>query len=182
VVAVSTPCNASPATFTPASATAFVVRPVLPHDLVDLLLRRGLGRFGVVDQQQVLHGGAPRLGFRLRAICLALPETTERPSHGEPTFFIRDKKVFVSYADHHHDDRLGFWRHAPAGAQQAVVEADPERYFVPPYVRGRGWIGVYLDVPGVDWDEIAELVEDAYRMVAPKRLITELDRSRAGRR
>jgi len=116
---------------------------------------------------------------RLRALCLALPETTERLSHGEPTFFVRGKKVFVTFADHHHDDRLGFWCHAPAGAQQAVVEADPERYFVPPYVGGRGWIGVRLDVEGVDWDEIAELVEDAYRMVAPKSLIAALDTSRA---
>ncbi|MQA13403.1 MAG: MmcQ/YjbR family DNA-binding protein [Pseudonocardiaceae bacterium] len=112
---------------------------------------------------------------RLRAICLALPETTERLSHGEPTFFVRDRKVFVSYADHHHDDRLGFWCHAPAGAQQALVAADPDRFFVPPYVGHRGWLGVRLDVEGVDWQEIAELVEDAYRMVAPKKLIAELD-------
>lgn len=112
---------------------------------------------------------------RLREICLALPETTERLSHGEPTFFVRDKKVFVTYADRHHDDRLGFWCHAPAGAQQAAVAADPRRFFVPPYVGGRGWLGVYLDVDGVDWAEIAELVEDAYRMVAPKTLLARLD-------
>ncbi|MPZ64152.1 MAG: MmcQ/YjbR family DNA-binding protein [Pseudonocardiaceae bacterium] len=112
---------------------------------------------------------------QLRAICLALPETTERPSHGEPTFFVRDRKVFVSYSDHHHDDRLGFWCAAPAGAQQALVSSDPERFFVPPYVGHRGWLGVRLDVAGVDWVEIAELVEDAYRMVAPKKLVAELD-------
>lgn len=111
---------------------------------------------------------------RLRSICLALPETTERLSHGEPTFFVRYRKVFVTYADHHHDDRLGFWCSAPAGAQQALVESDPERFFVPPYVGHRGWIGVRLDVEGVDWDEIAELVEDAYRMVAPQRLVADL--------
>ena len=117
---------------------------------------------------------------RLRSICLALPETTERLSHGEPTFFVRDRKVFVTYADHHHDDRLGFWCAAPAGAQQAFVESDPERFFVPPYVGHRGWLGVRLDVEGVDWDEIAELVEDAYRVVAPKRLVAELDARRTG--
>ncbi len=116
---------------------------------------------------------------RLRRICLALPETTERLSHGEPTFFVRGKKVFVSYADRHHDDRLGFWCHAPQGAQQAVVQSDPQRYFVPPYVGGRGWIGVYLDVDGVDWDEITELVEDAYRMVAPRALLARLDHERS---
>ena len=111
----------------------------------------------------------------LRKICLALPETTERLSHGEPTWFVRGKKTFVTYADHHHDDRLGFWCAAPPGAQQAIVASDPERFFVPPYVGGRGWVGVYLDVP-VDWDEIAEIVEDAYRMIAPKKLVENLDR------
>ena len=115
---------------------------------------------------------------RLRRLCLALPETTERLSHGEPTWFVRDKRTFVMYADHHHDDRLGFWCAAPALAQGALVEADPERFFVPPYVGHRGWIGVYLDVP-VDWDEIADLVEDAYRRVAPKRLVAALDEARA---
>src|SRR3954447_21168037 len=111
---------------------------------------------------------------RLRRICLALPETTERPSHGEPTWFVRGKKTFVTYADHHHDDRLGFWCAAPPGAQHALVAEDPERFFVPPYVGGRGWLGVRLDVP-TDWTVIAELVEDAYRMIAPRRLVAELD-------
>ena len=111
---------------------------------------------------------------RLRRICLALPEVTERLSHGEPTWFVRDRKVFVTYADHHHDDRLGFWCAAPRGAQEALVGSDPTRYFRPPYVGGRGWLGVYLDVD-VDWAEIAELVTEAYRMVAPKRLVSVLD-------
>lgn len=111
---------------------------------------------------------------RLRALCLALPETTERLSHGEPTWFVRDKKTFVMYADHHHDDRLGFWCAAPAGAQEALVGSDPQRYFHAPYVGHRGWLGVYLDVP-VDWAEIAEIVTDAYRCVAPKSLIARLD-------
>jgi hypothetical protein len=111
---------------------------------------------------------------RLRAICLALPEATERMSHGEPTWFVRDKKVFVSYADHHHDDRLGFWCAAPEGAQASLVAAEPELFFRPPYVGGRGWLGVYLDVE-VDWERIAEIVEDAYRMIAPKRLLAQLD-------
>ncbi len=110
----------------------------------------------------------------LRRICLALPETTERLSHGEPTWFVRGKKTFVSYADHHHDDRVAFWCAAPPGAQRAMVSSDPRRFFVPPYVGGRGWLGVYLDVP-VDWDEITEIVEDAYRMVAPKKLVDLLD-------
>jgi hypothetical protein len=110
----------------------------------------------------------------LRRLCLALPETTERVSHGEPTWFVRDKKTFVTFADHHHNDRLGFWCAAPPGVQEALVGEAPERFFRPPYVGHRGWLGVYLDVP-VDWAEIAEIVEDAYRMIAPKRLVTGLD-------
>lgn len=110
----------------------------------------------------------------LRRLCMALPEVTERPSHGEPAWFVRDKKLFVTLADHHHDDRLGFWCAAPAGAQEAFVATDPERYFRPPYVGGRGWLGVYLDVP-VDWSDVAEHVADAYRQVAPRKLIAKLD-------
>ncbi|MEA2602480.1 MAG: hypothetical protein QOF89_3472 [Acidobacteriota bacterium] len=110
----------------------------------------------------------------LRSLCLALPETTERISHGEPTWFVRGKKTFVMYSNHHHDDRLAFVCAAPDGAQEMRVGTEPERFFRPPYVGHRGWLGVYLDVP-VDWDEIADIVVDAYRQVAPKRLVAELD-------
>src|SRR4051812_39861355 len=101
---------------------------------------------------------------RLRALCLALPETTERLSHGEPTWFVRGKKTFVMFADHHHDDgRLAFWCAAPPGAQEELVEAEPDRFFRPPYVGHRGWLGVRLDVVPVDWDEIREIVAAAFR-------------------
>jgi hypothetical protein len=113
---------------------------------------------------------------RLRQLCLALPETTERLSHGEPTWFVRYRNVFVMYANHHHDDRLAFWCAAPAGAQRVLVATEPERFFRPPYVGHRGWLGVWLDVP-VDWAEIADFVTDAYRMIAPKRLQAALDAS-----
>ena len=103
----------------------------------------------------------------LRRICLALPGVEERLSHGEPTWFVR-KKTFVMYADHHHDDRLAFWCAAPAGLQAALVESDPLRFFRPPYVGVRGWLGVYLDVP-VDWAEIEDIVADAYHQIAPAR-------------
>ena len=106
---------------------------------------------------------------RVRALCLALPEVTEKVSHGEPTWFVR--RSFLMYADHHHDDRLAFWCAAPPGAQEEMVAAAPERFFRPPYVGGRGWLGVYLDVEGVDWEEIGEIVTDAYRQVAPKKLL-----------
>jgi hypothetical protein len=78
------------------------------------------------------------------------------------------------FADHHHDDRLAFWCAAPAGAQEELVAADPQRFFRPPYVGGRGWLGVYLDVD-VDWAEVGEIVTDAYREVAPRKLVAELD-------
>jgi hypothetical protein len=110
---------------------------------------------------------------RLRAICTSLPEVTEKLSHGEPTWFVR--KSFVMFADHHHDDRLAFWCAAPPGAQEELAATDPERFFRPPYVGGRGWLGVYLDAPGLDWEEIGEIVTDAYRQVAPKRLVARLD-------
>ncbi|MBE1586333.1 MmcQ/YjbR family DNA-binding protein [Nonomuraea angiospora] len=110
---------------------------------------------------------------RLRALCLALPEVTERPSHGEPTWFVRGKKTFVMFADHHHDDRLAFWCAAPPGAQGELVAEDPERFFRPPYVGHRGWLGVYLDVE-VDWAEVTEIVADAYRQIAPKSLIARM--------
>jgi hypothetical protein len=113
---------------------------------------------------------------RLRAICLAFPEVTERPSHGAPTWFARDKSSFVTlWLDGHHDNTFPhLWCAAPPGAQEALVAAEPGMFFRPPYVGGRGWLGVRLD-GAVDWGEIAELCEDAYRAVAPKRLVAQLD-------
>lgn len=112
---------------------------------------------------------------RLRELCLALPEATERLSHGEPAWFVRDKRMFVTTSDHHHDDRLAFWCAAPYGETETLVGTDPRRFFVPPYVGHRGWLGVYLDVDGVDWTEIRDIVTDAYRCVAPKKLLAELE-------
>lgn len=110
---------------------------------------------------------------QVRRICLALPEATERVSHGEAAWFVRNR-TFVMYADHHHDDRLAIWCHAPDGFQRALVTAAPDRFFVPAYVGHRGWVGVRLDVE-LDWEEVATIVEGAYRMVAPKRLVAEVD-------
>jgi hypothetical protein len=112
----------------------------------------------------------------LRAICLALPEVTERPSHGAPTFFVQDKKSFVTLwaSGHHDDDFPHLWCAGLPGAQAELVASSPGRFFRPPYVGGRGWVGVRLDA-GLDWAEIAELCQDAYRAVAPARLVTLLD-------
>ena len=111
---------------------------------------------------------------RLRELCLALPEVTERPSHGEPAFFVRDKTLFVTLDDHHGAAHLGFWCAAAPGAQEAHLADAPDRYYRPPYVGHRGWLGVRIDREP-DWTEVAELVRDAYRQVAPKVLRAQLD-------
>lgn len=110
---------------------------------------------------------------RIRELCLSLPETSERLSHGAPTFFIREKKTFVMYLDDHHGDgRLAIWCAAPEGAQEMLTDAVPEHYFMPPYVGHRGWIGVRLD-RDIEWNEVAGAVEDAYLTVAPKKLLEQ---------
>ena len=120
-----------------------------------------------------------RVVERLRQICLELPETTERLSHGAPTFFVRGKRAFLMVLDDHHGDgRFAVWCAAADGVQQMLVEADPDRFFVPPYVGHRGWLGVRLD-RGLDWDELAGIAEDAYGRVAPAKLVREAS-GRAG--
>jgi len=107
----------------------------------------------------------------VRKICLGLPETSERPSHGAPSFFVGEKKCFVMLLDNHHDDgRFAIWCAAPPGNQELLVQADPDRFFRPPYVGHRGWLGVMLD-GNVDWEEVAGIVEDAFATVAPKKLL-----------
>jgi hypothetical protein len=114
---------------------------------------------------------------RVRRLCLALPEATERTSHGSPAFFA-NKQFLHLWTDGHHEDRFAhLWCAAPPGAQEGLVAADPERYFRPPYVGGRGWIGVRLDRPIGD-EELAGLIEDAYCAVAPARLIRALEADR----
>jgi hypothetical protein len=112
-----------------------------------------------------------RILERIRELCLALPETSERLSHGSPTFFIRERRSFLTVlTDFHGDGRFALWCAAPDGLQRTLVDAEPERFFVPPYVGHRGWIGVRLD-RGLHWDELAGIVEDAYAEVAPKKLV-----------
>ncbi len=108
---------------------------------------------------------------RIRAICLALPETSERLSHGQPTFFVRDKRSFLVVLDNFHDDgRFAIWCAAVDGVQEMLVEADPVRFFRPPYVGHRGWLGLRLD-RGIHWEELAGIIEDAYAEVAPPKLV-----------
>ncbi len=104
---------------------------------------------------------------KLRTICLALPEAVEGEGVGSPSFKVRDK-IFAMH--HPHQGRSSMWCKAPSGLQGVLVENEPERFFVPPYVGKNGWVGVWLDVE-LDWSQIRDLVEDSYRMTAPKRLI-----------
>jgi hypothetical protein len=105
---------------------------------------------------------------RLRAVRETLSETSERPSHGAPSFFYREKRCFLMFMDNHHGDgRVAIWCAAPEGAQELLVAADPEKFFRPPYVGHRGWLGVMLH-GDVNWDEIAGIVEDAYLTVAER--------------
>ena len=112
----------------------------------------------------------------LREICLALPEVTERPSHGTPTWFVRDKTTFVQiWLDGHHGNTFPhLWCAAPAGMQEELVDTDPVVFFRPPYVGHRGWVGVRLD-RGLPWDEVDDLCREAYRTVAPAALVRRMD-------
>lgn len=108
---------------------------------------------------------------RVRAICLAFPEATEGGGVGNPSFRVREK-IFAM--QHGLDGRRSVWCKAPPGAQQVLVGSDPERFFRPPYVGQHGWIGFWIDAEQ-NWDEIAGLIEESYRMTAPKRLVRLLD-------
>ena len=103
---------------------------------------------------------------RLRRLCLALPEAAEKETWGDPTFRVRDRIFAMAKRG---DGRVSVWCKAPPGAQAVLVGAAPERFFAPPYVGAKGWVGMRLD-RGPDWEEVALLVGRSYRLVAPKRL------------
>jgi predicted DNA-binding protein (MmcQ/YjbR family) len=109
----------------------------------------------------------------LRKICLALPEANEQVfgGHTTPTWRVRDKIFAMQSGD---DGGMSVWCKAPPGAQAVLVGSDPDRFFSPPYVGPKGWIGIRLDGK-VDWDLVSDLVRDSYRMTAPKRLTAQLD-------
>ena len=116
-----------------------------------------------------------RLLQRLRTICMALPEANEKLSHGEPTWFAGKGKVFAMLDNHHHGSaHLSVWLPQPLGAQEALIDADPGRFFRPPYVGPSGWVGVILDTKP-DWGMVANLVREAYLHVATRKLKALLD-------
>jgi hypothetical protein len=111
---------------------------------------------------------------RLRTILEAWPETREKISHGAPTWW-GGRKTFATFADNHHGDgRVAVWVKSSFLEQELRVEADPETFFVPPYVGPSGWVGMRLD-RDPDWEAVEQLLEEGYRMVAPKRAIKALD-------
>ena len=108
---------------------------------------------------------------RLRGVCLAFPEAVESGGVGDPSFKVRNK-IFAM--QHGMDGRPSLWVKAPDGVQDMLVRAVPERFFRPPYVGHHGWVGLWLDGE-LDWDELADLVDESYRMTAPKRLSAQLE-------
>jgi hypothetical protein len=128
---------------------------------------------GVTPDQRPTREGESATEI-VREICMDLPLVVERLSHGEASWFINDKKNFVAMSDHHHDDRVSVTFAASAGVQESLIEEDAERYFRPPYVGVRGWVGAYLD--GHDerseaqWDRLGDLIVDAWLLVAPPKI------------
>jgi hypothetical protein len=107
---------------------------------------------------------------RVRRICSTLPETTERLSHGEPTFFVQDK-IFVMFADNHHNDgHIAVWLPVPSGLQTTLMETAPETFFKPPYVGVRGWVGIELDQ--ISDKDLTFHIQVAWELIAPKRLLS----------
>lgn len=125
---------------------------------------------------------------RVREIALALPEVNERYSHGAPSFFLRDKRPICYFhdSDFASDERVSIWCPATQGSQAELIAIDPEVFFAPtPSSSGvfKDWIGAFLDTldeTNVDWADIAGVIEDAYRQVAPKKLSAQLDNQRGG--
>lgn len=111
---------------------------------------------------------------RVRRLCLALPETSERLSHGEPTFFVHHK-VFVMFANNHHQDgRIAVWLPTPDGMQTGLIESAPKVFFRPPYVGGRGWVGIEL--ARISDDDLSFHIRVAWELIAPKRLVSSTTR------
>lgn len=116
---------------------------------------------------------------RLRLICSALPEVEERP--GQHTAFAVRGKTFAYHLMNHHSDRMvSLQVKAGPGVLGSLVDEDPERYFPPQFMAHHGWVGMRLDLLPVDWDRVAGLVEESYRLIAPKKLVSAVGRMAIG--
>ncbi len=110
---------------------------------------------------------------KIQSYCLEFPGTSERLSHGAPTFFINDKHSFVQYrVNHHGDGRIALWCSSPPGVQELLIETNSEVYFRPPYVGHLGWIGMRLD-RAAEWAEISGIIKEAYLNRAPKKRVIQ---------
>ena len=113
---------------------------------------------------------------RLREICQELPEVTIRDGQ-HITFQVRNR-TFAYYLDNHHGDgRVAVTCKTWPGENTALVDRDPVRYFIPAYLGPRGWVGLRLDLPDMDWDEVDDLVHESYQLIAPKRLASQVQQS-----
>jgi len=126
-----------------------------------------------MDSLDAIDPAAEKALALTRTAAMALPMATEKLSHGEPTWFVDGKKSFAMFCTYHHGLRLGIWMAAPAGAQEMLIQSDPEKFYRPPYVGPRGWVGVNLDVD-IDEAELADLLREAYRHVAPPKYLKML--------
>ncbi|MCU6713019.1 MmcQ/YjbR family DNA-binding protein [Paenibacillus sp. J5C_2022] len=115
---------------------------------------------------------------RIRAQCLSFPGTSERMSHGAPSFFVNKKLSFVQYrVNHHGDGRIALWCSAPAGVQSMLTESYPDNYFIPPYVGHLGWVGLRLD-RNAAWSDISGMIGEAYQNRAPKKYQDNVSRQK----
>jgi len=121
------------------------------------------------DDEDLLDG--------LRTACLALPGVEERSNHGMPTFAVVRRTAFCNLHEHPADGRPSLWFKAASGVQAELIDQEPQRFFAPPYVGPRGWVGLRLDVD-LDWDEVAAVVEDAWRLTATKSQIALMEARR----
>ena len=106
---------------------------------------------------------------RLRAICLSMPESSEKETWGDPTWRVR-AQIFAMQKGNYEGGRPSVWLKAPKGIQGPLVRSDPQRFFVPGYVGRKGWIGVFLDGPSVDWEAVRNLIHVSYKLIAPRQL------------
>ncbi len=143
-----------------------------PGDTVDVVIQP-LDRAASKKKRRSTPAAGRAALEQVRTICLVLPEATEKVAWSAPTFRVRDRQFAMFLDNHHGDGRLALWCNATKDAQETLVAADPEHFFVPPYVGGKGWIGIHLD-RGLNWKMVASLVWDGYRLVAPKRLLSAM--------
>ena len=129
-----------------------------------------MSRAGLFPTEPVDMSSLAFITERLRVACLALPEAEEKEAWGDATFRVRDK-IFAMVKTG--DGRISVWCKAPPGSQRVLVGADPETFFVPPYVGPKGWVGMRLD-SRPDWKEVSALVTRSYRLIAPKRLAAQV--------